>query len=122
MSAKMLLGTALSAAVPLHMAEVGRWTVDTRLQHARAAGEILACFGDCLQFRPKTACNDAPMRDLLTIWMAGDHAPKPSPRPGEVFNALAIGLACVLTLSQGDAKMLVSKDVWRLFETTDERR
>lgn len=85
--------------------QVSAYNSETRLQRARAAGEILSCFGDCLQFRPKGKPRQDSGRSLIDIWLRGDHAPKPSPYPGEVFNALAEGLACVLC-DEGSAEVV----------------
>ena len=114
---KMLLSIALSAAVPLWAEQVARYRPEARVERARAAGEILSCFGDTLQFRPKTKRETNVHRDLIDIWLAGEHNPKPPPTPGEVFNALAEGIACALHGGDCNEEVLElrRKYVWGVF-------
>ena len=96
----MLLRIALQAAIPLYEQRISNYPPAVLIGRGRAAGELLGCFGDALLFRPKTRTRQDG-RDLISLWLAGDHAPKPSPTPCEVFNALAEGIACAFHVSGG---------------------
>lgn len=120
--AKGHIGIALSAMVPLWQDKVRHYNAATRLARARAAGEILACYGDVLQFRAKARkAGGAAHRDLIDAWLGetGDyHDLQPSPTAGEVINALAEGIACALHEGDCDAETmeLRRRYVWGIFD------
>lgn len=108
--------------MPLWSQRVAQYRPETRLERARAAGELLACFGDVLQFRAKARkAGDTVFRDLIDMWLAETrpyHEFKPSPTPGEVFNALAEGIACATHEGDCSAEVLDLRRryVWGIFD------
>lgn len=116
-----LLSVALDSAVPFWRDIVSKYRQDTMLARARAAGEVLSCFGDLLMFRrqPKRAKQPA-ARNLIDFWLAGDHFPRPPPTTAEVFNATAEGIACALCVdAPDDIKQMHMDSFRRLFAVRD---
>lgn len=100
---KPLLKAALQCSLPVWLDEVKRYRRNELERRARAAGEILACFGDVLQFGGKAAAKMAKARKetrpVIDVWLEDGSEAVRSPTPALIFNALAEGLACAIALS-----------------------
>lgn len=91
------LKSMLGFAVPLWSAKVARYRDEVAIERARAAGAILANCGDALLWR-RSKSKTGRMRDIVQLWIDlrcsdSDSSISPPPTSGEVFNAVAEGLA-----------------------------
>lgn len=98
------LRVALQCAVPLWQARIRGYDDATCLRRAKAAGDIIAHYGDALQYGRSKGDG----RNLVDLWLRRgadeygyrDDPFKPtSPSPGEIFNALAEGIAIGLRMN-----------------------
>jgi len=94
MQERKLLALSLEAAIPLHAHQMASLSDAAKLRIARYGGEVLACYGDVLQFR-------TPMKRRRK---AGSTAKSTA----EVFNAVARGLAAAQALGHDIDQVLAS--------------
>lgn len=111
------VGIVLSALVPLWQGRVRDYDDQRRARRGRAAKEVYTAFGDVLRGRAHAMRSGYLQRDLVGLWLDGERQPMPPPRPGEVVNAIAEGVACALYGDEsGELLELRQRYVWGWFD------
>lgn len=98
--AREALEVALSCAVPLWSMRIRGYDDATCQRRAGAAGQLVGCYGDVLLFGRNRRRSQRSLIDLYLRLGMDKYGYRdkidPPPSPGEIFNALAEGMAIAL--------------------------